>query len=369
MRAILAGLFLVGLTLAVQAQDTKPAKQEQKKPEQVQAPKVQPVKKEPTLKVGDAAPELSATKWLQGTAVKEFVKDHAYVVEFWATWCGPCIVMMPHMGEMQTQYQGKVTFIGYSAKDPNNSEEKVAAFVAKRGPKLGYTFAYADDRTIYDKWMKAAAQNGIPCSFVVGKDGKIAYIGHPMYLDVVLPKVVAGTWSAEDVEGLKQVEKDVNNVFRTIGGKDIAVAEKNVAEFESKYPALSHIPYFVPPKIELLIKTKKFDDAQKMAMEVMAKAEKKDDSSMLRNVSAALRTTAGKGEKELTALSLKAAEAALNITGETDAMGLYYVAEAHFAAGDKAKAQEMGKKALEAAEKENPRLKAQLEKMVKKYED
>ncbi|HSQ58041.1 MAG TPA: hypothetical protein VLM40_20115, partial [Gemmata sp.] len=72
---------------------------------------------------------------------------------------------------------------------------------------------------------------------------------------------------------------------------------------------------------------------------------------------------------ELTALSLKAAEAALKITGETDAMGLYYVAEAHFAAGDKSKAQEMGKKALEAAEKESPVYKNYIQKQIKKFED
>ena len=53
--------------------------------------------------------------------------------------------------------------------------------------------------------MKAANQNGIPCSFVVGKDGTIAYIGHPMYLDEVLPKVVAGKWTPEDA---KEFEKD-----------------------------------------------------------------------------------------------------------------------------------------------------------------
>src|SRR5437667_910319 len=126
-------------------------------------------KKAESLKVGEPAPPLKVTKWLHGTEVKEFAPGKVYVVEFWATWCGPCIVMMPHMGELQNEYRDKgVTFIGFSAKDPNNTEEKVAALVEKRGPKLGYTFAYADDRQTYDAWMKAAGQGGIPCSFVIG---------------------------------------------------------------------------------------------------------------------------------------------------------------------------------------------------------
>ena len=110
------------------------------------------------------------TSWIQGAEVTAFAPDKVYVVEFWATWCGPCIVMMPHMAEMQAEYRDKgVTFIGYTAKDPNNTAEKVSTFVSKRGPKLGYTFAYGDTSDTYDAYMKAAGQGGIPCSYVVDK--------------------------------------------------------------------------------------------------------------------------------------------------------------------------------------------------------
>jgi thiol-disulfide isomerase/thioredoxin len=127
------------------------------------------------LSVGDAAPPVKADKWLQGKEVKGFEKDHVYVVEFWATWCGPCIVMMPHMSDLQQQYKKEVTFIGFSSKDQSNNEEKVTAFVKKRGPKLKYTFAYGEDRNTYNAWMQASGQGGIPCSFVVDKEGKIAF--------------------------------------------------------------------------------------------------------------------------------------------------------------------------------------------------
>ena len=357
MRSLFAAALLAAFALTGQAQDAK------------QPPKAQPPKKpEVTLKVGDPAPELKATKWLQGAEVKQFAKDHVYVVEFWATWCGPCIVMMPHMGELQTQYKGKVTFIGYSAKDPNNSAEKVAALVEKRGPKLGYTFAYSDDRDTNDKWMKAAGRNGIPCCFVVGKDGRIAYIGHPMYLDIILPKVVAGSWNAEDVASLEKVEEDVNGVFKALGG-DAEAAQKTVAEFESKYPALKDIPYFVGPKISLLLKGKKYDEAKKTAEAMIAKAAKQDNTSMLGSISSVLRSPLAKDQKELLALSVKAAEESLKIAGDKDALGLYYLAEAYFASGEKEKAKETGKKALAAAEKEPAGLKTFITNQVKKFEE
>jgi thiol-disulfide isomerase/thioredoxin len=362
MRSLFAVALLAAFALSGQAQEVTPAKK-------IQPAAAQPAKKaEVTLKVGDPAPELKATKWLQGTEVKEFAKGHVYVVEFWATWCGPCIIMMPHMGDLQKEYKGKVTFIGYTSKDPNNSAEKVAALVEKRGPKLGYTFAYSDDRDTNDKWMRAAGRGGIPCCFVVGKDGRIAYIGHPMYLDIILPKVVAGSWNAEDVAGLDKVEMDVNNVFKALSG-DAEAAQKTIAEFDSKYPALKEIPYFVGPKINLLLKGKKYDEAKKLAEEVIAKATKQENTMLLGNVSTTMRSAGAKDQKELLALSVKAAEASLKIAGDKDALALYYLAEAYFASGEKDKAKETGKKALAAAENESAGLKNFITAQVKKFDE
>jgi thiol-disulfide isomerase/thioredoxin len=355
MRTLIAALALTGLAASAVADDTQPPKKKSKP--------------EPTLAVGDKAPPLKATKWLQGAEVKQFAPGKVYVVEFWATWCGPCIVMMPHMAEMQAEYRDKgVTFIGYSAKDPSNTQEKVAAFVEKRGPKLGYTFAYGDDRETYNAWMKAANRNGIPCSFVVGRDGKIAYIGHPMYLGAVLPKVAAGTWSKANLKELDAIEKDVNEVFRSLSNSDAAAGLKALAEFEKKRPGLKGIPYFVGPKLKLLLKSKQYDTAKKFAGDVMAKAVKRDDSMALRTVSAALRSPAVKETKELAALSVKAAEASLKIAGDKDAIALYNVAESYFAAGDTAKAKEYGQKAVAAAEGSSPGLKTAIKKQVEKYD-
>lgn len=324
-----------------------------------------------TLKVGDPAPPLKVDEWLQGTPVKEFARDKVYVVEFWATWCGPCIVMMPHLGELQGEFRDQgVTVIGYSAKDPGdnpaNNHERVSEFVKKRGPKLGYTFAYGDDRKTYDAWMRAAGQNGIPCCFVVDKATKIAYIGHPMFLDLVLPKVVAGTWKTDDNHGLKEVQSELDTVFKAISGTDATAGLKALAGLEAKHPKLTAIPYFVYPKLAMLLKTKNFVESKKYAEALMTKAIKKDDADTLQTVSAILRSPDAKDQKELLATALKAAETGLKIAGNKDVAGLMGVAETHFALGDKAKARAFGARALEAA---TPQQRPELERRVKMYDE
>jgi len=86
-------------------------------------------------------------------------------------------------------------------------------------------------------------------------------------------------------------------------------------------------------------------------------------------LSAALRNPAAKDNKELTQFSLKAAEAGLKVAGEKDAMALLNVADAHFAAGDAAKAKDFGQRAVAASADESAAMKRYIETQVKKYEE
>ncbi|MBP3955100.1 TlpA family protein disulfide reductase [Gemmata sp. G18] len=312
-----------------------------------------PADTQPTLKVGDAPPPLKATKWLAGSEVKAFESGKVYVVEFWATWCGPCVVMMPHLGDIQEELAGKVTVIGFTAKDASNTPERVSEFVKKRGNKLGYTIAYADDRETYDAYMKASGQNGIPCSFVIGKDGKIAYIGHPLFLDEVLPKVLAGTWDAAkgapELEAADKLWDETYSALMKPG--DPAAQLKQWEEFSAKWPRLAADPYMTSARLKLLVAAKRFAEAQKLAETVVTKAAKRNDVAALGTVADAVSADAAAGQADLAAVGVKAAESALAIDGET-ATALIRVIKAHAVAGNAAKVKELGPKAVTAAEKE-----------------
>ncbi len=368
-----------------------------------------PSKDKPTLKIGDVPPPLEATKWLSGSEVKSFESGKVYVVEFWATWCGPCVVMMPHLGDIQDELGPKgVTVIGFTAKDNGNTPERVAKFIEKRGDKLGYTIAYADNRKTYEAYMTAAGQGGIPCSFVIGKDGRIAYIGHPLFLDEVLPKVLAGTWdAAKGTADLEAADKLWDATYAAISKPGDPVAQLAKWEaFSAKWPRLASDPYMTSARLKLLVSAKRLAEAGKLADSMVTRAAKRNDISSLGMVADAMSIEAAARQVDLAAIGLRAAESALAIDGETatalirvtkayaavgdaakvkeygskavvaaekavtgdmDAVGILQVAAAHFAAGDKDKAKEMAEKALSLVDEKNVGMKRHIEDLAKKY--
>jgi len=154
-----------------------------------------------TLTIGDKAPTTEISHWLKGDAVTEFEAGNVYVMEFWATWCGPCKASIPHISELQEQYADyDVTFIGVS----DEKLQKVVKFPTKTDSedtlwtqKMRYTVATDPDRSTAKAYMTAAAQQTIPTAFIVGKDSRVEWIGHPMDIDEVLAQVVRDSWDRD----------------------------------------------------------------------------------------------------------------------------------------------------------------------------
>ena len=162
------------------------------------------------LTIGSKAPQLDIEHWVSNgngkfKPVKKFEAGKVYVVEFWATWCGPCVESMPHLAATQEKYADKgVQLISVSDEDL----ETVEGFLKRpvRGSdkddkentygKLtsAYCLTTDPDKSVNADYMDAAGQNGIPTCFIVGKSGQIEWIGHPMDMDEPLEKVVGDSW-------------------------------------------------------------------------------------------------------------------------------------------------------------------------------
>jgi len=136
----------------------------------------------PTLKLGDPAPALEVAKWVKGDPIN-LKSGRVNVVEFWATWCGPCKASLPHLSALAAKYRGQVDVTGIAVyengKDPLGDVER---FVARSSAIMTFNAAYDDakDRPVAKAWLEAAGIKGIPASIIVDRGGRVAWIGGPM---------------------------------------------------------------------------------------------------------------------------------------------------------------------------------------------
>lgn len=144
------------------------------------------------LKPGSPAPALKIREWLKGQPIERLDPKGTYVIEFWATWCGPCIESIPHLSELASKHPS-IVFLGVSVLE-ESTDDHIKSFVDKMGEKMAYRVAYSGNKDgMAETWLKPAFQDGIPTSFVV-KGGSIQWIGHPNDLDDVLEKITEGTF-------------------------------------------------------------------------------------------------------------------------------------------------------------------------------
>ena len=206
----------------------------------------------PELKnIGDQAPPLHIKKWLKGDEFKTFAKGKVYVVEFWATWCKPCIAGMPHLSELAVEYKGKVDFVGVSVMErKTTSITTIENFVKGMGTKMAYNVAVEDSTLMADQWLTAFSERYIPQAFVIDQQGKVAWIGLPSQLQKVLPAIVAGTWdinsaakNRKEFQRLTAIDQNMvvtkmNPLMGNPGKPQEALLE--LAKLEAAYPGIRY---------------------------------------------------------------------------------------------------------------------------------
>ena len=146
----------------------------------------------PRLEVGSSAPQLTVD-WIKGSF--ESGDAEVYVVEFWATWCGPCKKSIPHLTKIQEEYEDDgLAIIGVSTDE---DVDLVKSFVRRQGRKMEYIVAIDKRNRTKRMWMEAAGKKGIPVSFIVDKERIIQWIGHPSdpEFENILGKVMSGRYN------------------------------------------------------------------------------------------------------------------------------------------------------------------------------
>lgn len=139
----------------------------------VSAQKATP-KPEPTIVVGSkvSLASIQQADWVKGEGPKSFEPGKIYIFECWATWCGPCMDMIPHVNALHKKYYDKGLRV-YGVAVWEKEREPVKNYVINKGEGMSYPVAFANtDSEFHSEWITAAGVQSIPHAFIV-KNGKL----------------------------------------------------------------------------------------------------------------------------------------------------------------------------------------------------
>lgn len=226
---------------------------------------------EPTLKPGSpvTATALASATWIQGDPLKSFEPGKVYILECWATWCGPCIAAIPHVNDLHKKYHDRgLRIIGVNVFEDDVG--KVRKFTTTKGQEMSYPIVFTGRGSDFDtQWLKAANIRSIPNAFII-RDGKLLMIASPTQLTPKLMEVLL----AEKTDPLKvqaELNKSQENRDRALEAarefgaavkdKDFETAKARVDEVEKLAPALPLAPMM---RFELHTSLKEWDAAFKV---------------------------------------------------------------------------------------------------------
>ncbi|MCP2732541.1 hypothetical protein, partial [Limnofasciculus baicalensis] len=216
-------------------------------------------------------------------------------------------------------------------------------------------------------FMKAAGRRGIPSCFVVDGEAKVAWVGHTMWLDTVLPDVMSGKYEASALgEKVKAGEKAQKAVFEKMQS-DPKAAITAWEAFEKDYPGPGKIMESI--KYMLYTQAEQFDKLFAFMGKQADEAIVAKDTMKLNEIAWMLVDPESQIQKPDLALALKAAEKANEFSKGEDPAIMDTLARVYWVKGDKTKAAETQAKAVELANK-NEKYKAmaaELEERLKQY--
>lgn len=136
------------------------------------AEKPKPVERPALLAAGTVAPDFTVEAYGGGSVKLSDFRGKVVVLDFWATWCGPCLASFPHLQEVWKEVESKgVVVLAVCTSDMRDKYEK---WVAENKGKYTWKFAFDPNGLTANSISRSLYKvSGIPTKYIIDKEGKI----------------------------------------------------------------------------------------------------------------------------------------------------------------------------------------------------
>ncbi|CAM3963795.1 Thioredoxin domain-containing protein [Flavobacterium branchiophilum] len=168
------------------------------------------------LKIGDKAPKVNITDYILNIPNDKNIENKYIILEFWATWCAPCLGAVPHLNELQNKFKNRKDLYFFS-------------LTYEKPDKIKRTLEKVEFKTIVvsDQTKKTEASfnvEGIPHTVLIDNKGIIKWIGEPNELNtsmienllsgknILTEKIELKTEKKEEIEAEKKESENNTDV-------------------------------------------------------------------------------------------------------------------------------------------------------------
>lgn len=156
--------------------------------------------KENVLVIGEKVENINITDFIENTPKEQDFSNKIKVIDFWATWCAPCLQAVPHFNDLQNEFENNPDIVFISLTD--ESPEKAGRILER----INFTSIVASDQT--KETLKNYKVNSLPQTVIVDQNNFVRWVGLPNELntDIISTILQEEDWNPNKIIRTKSLD-------------------------------------------------------------------------------------------------------------------------------------------------------------------